>query len=70
MMVFRIRTPRRQTAYHFLLGVFEFIMGAILFLSALEPGPYIYWLATIWALVGGALILSQALYLRVQRNLQ
>ena len=66
----RVRTPRRQTTYHFLLGVFEFIMGAILFLSALERGPYIYWLATVWALVGGALILSQALYLRAQRNLQ
>ncbi len=64
----RVRTPRRQSAYHFLLGVFEFVMGAMLLMSALEGGPQIYWLATIWALVGGALILSQALYLRAQRH--
>jgi uncharacterized membrane protein HdeD (DUF308 family) len=66
----RVRTPRRQTAYHFLLGVFEFIMGAMLLLSAFEAGSRIYWLATIWALIGGALILSQALYLRAQKHVQ
>ncbi len=66
----RVRTPRRQTAYHFLLGVFEFIMGAMLLLSAFETGSQVYWLATIWALIGGALILSQALYLRAQKHVQ
>ena len=65
-----VRTLRRQSTYHFLLGVFEFVMGAMLLLSALERGPHIYWLATIWALVGGALILSQALYLRAQRRVR
>ncbi len=66
----RVRTPRRQTAYHFLMGVFEFIMGAMLLLSAFETGSRVYWVATIWALIGGALILSQALYLRAQKHVQ
>jgi uncharacterized membrane protein HdeD (DUF308 family) len=62
------RALGRQTAYHFLLGVFEFVMGATLLVSAIEPGHVVYWLATVWALIGGALILSQALYLRSQRR--
>ncbi len=63
------RTPARQTAYHYLLGIFEFVMGTILLLPALEPGQYVYWLATGWALVGGALILGQALLLRANFRL-
>jgi uncharacterized membrane protein HdeD (DUF308 family) len=69
------RTPPRQIAYHFLvavflLGVFELILGAMMFVSAFERGPHMYWMAAIWSLIGGALIFSQALYPRSEINLR
>lgn len=59
--------PPRRMAYQyllgvFLLGVFELVLGAMMFVSALERGPHMYWMAAIWSLIGGALILSQALH--------
>jgi hypothetical protein len=32
----------------------------------LEPGPILYWTATVWALFGGAVIIGDALYQRAQ----
>jgi len=62
-----LKSPPRQIAYQyllgvFLLGVFELILGAMMFVSAFERGPHMYWLAAIWSLIGGTLIVSQALY--------
>jgi uncharacterized membrane protein HdeD (DUF308 family) len=65
----RGRDPTRQTTYRFLLGLFELVMGAMMLLPAFEPGAHIYWLATCWALVGGVLIVSQALYLRAKSRI-
>ena len=54
----------------FLLGVFELILGAMMFVSAFERGPHMYWMAAIWSLIGGALIFSQALYPRSKESLR
>ena len=60
------RTTAQKT-----LAIFEIILGLILIISPLDQGPIIYWAATIWALVGGGLIISDALYqrARVKREL-
>jgi hypothetical protein len=34
----------------------------------LEQGPITYWAATIWALIGGGLIISDAFYQRARVN--
>jgi uncharacterized membrane protein HdeD (DUF308 family) len=57
-------TKRGITWAHFFLGVFEIVLGATLLLSPLDQGPIVYWTATLWALVGGALIIGGALYNR------
>jgi hypothetical protein len=40
----------------------------LLILSPLEQGSIVYWVATIWALIGGGLIITDALYQRAQVN--
>jgi len=50
------------------ISLLEIVQGAMLISSPLEQGPIIYWSATIWALVGGGLIISDALYQRAQLN--
>lgn len=75
LLIIYFRTPPRQVANHFLvavflLGVFELIPGAMMFVSAFERGPHMYWMAAIWSLIGGALIFSQALYPRSKENLR
>ncbi len=61
----RVIKIKRTTAQK-ILAIFEIVLGALLIISPLEQGPTIYWTATIWALVGGGLIISDALYFRVQ----
>ena len=61
----RVIKIKRTTAAK-ILAIFEIVLGALLIISPLEQGPIIYWTATIWALVGGGLIISDALYFRVQ----
>lgn len=43
------------------LGVFEFILGLTLVISPLDRGPATYWVATIWALVFGVLVIGDAI---------
>lgn len=62
----RRQLARQQVSYHFMLGIFELVMGTTLLASAIEPGLLIYWLASAWALVGGSLILSQAFYTKAR----
>ncbi len=45
-----------------IFAIFEIVLGAMLIVSPLEQGPIIYWVATIWALIGGILIFSDAFY--------
>jgi cytochrome c-type biogenesis protein CcmH/NrfF len=38
----------------------------MLIISPLEQGSIVYWTATVWALVAGGLIISDALYQRAR----
>ena len=51
-----------------LLGLFEIILGVILILEPLERGPILNLAASIWALVGGFILISDALRQR-RRNM-
>lgn len=42
------------------------VLGAMLIISPLEQGPIVYWAATIWALVGGSLLINDAFYQRAR----
>jgi len=58
----------KRTAAQKILAIFEIVLGALLVISPLDQGPIIYWTATIWALIGGGLIISDTLYQRAQVN--
>lgn len=66
MGVFRLGgvLKRRHETLHFLLGLFEIVLGLVLILSPLERGPITYWTATIWALIFGGLVLGDILFKR------
>jgi uncharacterized membrane protein HdeD (DUF308 family) len=57
---------RRHETLNFLLGLFEVVLGLVLILSPLEHGPITYWMATIWALAFGTLVIGDALAQRAQ----
>jgi len=59
---------RKRTTAQKILAVFEILLGVLLILSPLERSPIICWTATIWALVGGGLIITDAVYQRAQVN--
>jgi len=63
----RVINTKTTTAQK-ILAVFEIILGVMLIISPLEQGSIVYWTATIWALVGGGLIITGALYQRAQVN--
>ena len=50
----------RQTTIHFLLGVFEVLLGGMLLLFPNRDQPFVYWAATAWALVYGVLAFATA----------
>ena len=50
----------RQTRIHFLLGLFEFILGGLLILSPNTDRTFVYWAATAWTIVYGAFALVTA----------
>jgi uncharacterized membrane protein HdeD (DUF308 family) len=52
----------------FLLGLFEIVLGLLLVIEPLGRGPVIYFAASVWALIGGAILLGDALRLRRQRQ--
>lgn len=60
---------KRTTAHKF-LAAFEILLGALLIYSPLDQRPIVYWIATAWALIGGGLIISDALYQRSQTKLE
>jgi uncharacterized membrane protein HdeD (DUF308 family) len=59
---------KRTTAQKF-LAVFEILLGGLLIYSPLDLRPIVYWAATAWALIGGGLIISDAIY-QTRKNKQ
>lgn len=51
----------------FLLGLFEVVLGVILVVAPLERGPVIYFAASVWALIGGVILLGNAARQRRER---
>ena len=60
----------KQTQLHtrswsdIVLGVFEIILGLILILAPMDRGPIIYTAVFIWAILGGIILMGDALYMR------
>ena len=52
----------------FLLGLFEMVLGIMLVIEPLGRGPVIYFAASVWALVGGVILIGDAVRLRRQRQ--
>jgi uncharacterized membrane protein HdeD (DUF308 family) len=52
----------------FLLGLFEIVLGVMLVLEPLGRGPVVYFAASVWALVGGTILLGDAVRLRRLRQ--
>jgi uncharacterized membrane protein HdeD (DUF308 family) len=52
----------------FLLGLFEMVLGALLVVSPLDRGPVIYFAASVWALVGGMILIGDGVRLRRLRQ--
>jgi len=46
------------------MGIFEFIMGGILSLEPLRQAILIYLRVSIWAIIGGVILIVDALRLR------
>ena len=61
---------RRWSVTAFLLGIFELILGLVLVISPLERGPILYLAASIWALVGGLILIGDALRVRRMSQLE
>lgn len=51
---------RRRSWSAFLLGVFEVILGVLLVVAPLERGTAVYLATSVWALVGGFILLGVA----------
>ena len=51
----------------FLLGLFEIVLGLLLVVEPLGRGPLVYFAASIWALIGGAILLGDAARQRRER---
>ena len=57
---------RRWSWTGFLLGVFEAVLGLLLIIEPFKRGPIIYTAATIWALLGGLILIGDAMRVRRQ----
>lgn len=51
-----------------ILGVFEIVLGTLLMLDPVERGSLAYVLGSLWALLVGALLIGDALRMRVQER--
>lgn len=49
-----------RTSLSIMLGIFEFVLGVLLLLSPTLGTQLIYWIATVWAILGGILLLGDA----------
>jgi uncharacterized membrane protein HdeD (DUF308 family) len=59
---------RKWSWTSFFLGIFEIVLGFMLVVSPLDRGPVIYFAASIWVLVGGVILIGDALRLRRLRQ--
>ena len=63
--------PRvRQRAWSwtaFLLGFFEMVLGLMLVIEPMGRGPLVYFAASVWALLGGAILIGDAVRQRSER---
>ena len=58
-------TAGRQWSWtSLILGVFEVILGLLLIIAPLERGPLVYLAATVWAMVGGLILIGDAMRTR------
>ncbi len=55
---------RQWSWMSFILGLFEFVLGAALIMEPLDQGLVIYFGASIWAMLGGLILFGDALRLR------
>lgn len=53
-------TTNRQTGLHFLLSIFEVLLGGLLILSPRMNRPIVYWAAAAWALFYGVMSFGAA----------
>ena len=54
----------------FLLGLFEMVLGFLLVIEPMGRGPVVYFVASVWALVGGVILIGEAVRLRRLRQAQ
>ncbi len=59
---------RGRTTLSVMLGVFELILGILFLFSDGGRSPTIYWVAIIWSLLGGSLLIGDAFRQRGQRK--
>jgi len=60
--------PRAWSWTAFLLGLFEIVLGLLLIVEPLGRGPVVYFAASIWSLIGGVILLGDAVRLRRLRQ--
>ncbi len=60
--------PRTWSWTAFLLGLFEIVLGVILIVEPMGRGPVVYSAASLWALVGGTILIGDALRIRRLRQ--
>jgi uncharacterized membrane protein HdeD (DUF308 family) len=54
-------SPNRKWSWTaFLLGLFEMVLGLMLVVEPMGRGPLVYFAASVWALVGGVILLGDA----------
>ncbi len=55
---------RRWSWTSFFLGLFEIVLGVLLIVEPLEQGTFVYIAASVWALLGGFVLISDAYRIR------
>ena len=66
----REQYDRNWSIESLVLGAIEIGLAVLLFIAPFERGRLIYILLSIWALFGGLVLISQALYIRRQSRQQ
>jgi uncharacterized membrane protein HdeD (DUF308 family) len=61
---------RRWSWSSFLLGLFEVVLGIMILLSPLEPRPFLIVAASLWALLGGSILMADAWWLGRESRLR
>ena len=60
--------PRTWSWTAFLLGLFEIVLGFLLVVEPMGRGQLVYFAASVWALIGGVILLGDAARLRRLRQ--